>query len=54
MKGENKMGDLIGGIFFLIPIILAAFVLRWVRIIRINSEIQIKQNEEIIDLLKIQ
>lgn len=46
------MGDLLGGIFLLIPILIAAFVLRWVRIIRINSDLQIKQNEEIIELLK--
>ncbi|WP_179966064.1 hypothetical protein [Lysinibacillus antri] len=43
---------MVGLLFPLIPILLAALLLRWVRIIRINSEIQIEQNKEIISLLK--
>ena len=43
---------MIGPLFTLIPILLVALVLRWVRIIRINSEIQIEQNKEIISVLK--
>lgn len=39
-------------LFALIPILLVALLLRWVRIIRVNSEIQIEQNKEIIYLLK--
>lgn len=46
------MGDFIAAIFVLIPIFIAAFALRWVRIMRLNSEKQIQQNEEIIGLLK--
>lgn len=39
-------------LFTLIPLLLFAFLLRWIRILRVNSEIQIKQNEEMISLLK--
>lgn len=46
------MGDFIATIFILIPIFIAAIALRWVRILRLNSEKQIQQNEEIISLLK--
>ncbi|WP_268951296.1 hypothetical protein [Planococcus soli] len=31
---------------------IAAFALRWVRMIRLNSEKQIEQNQEMIALLK--
>ncbi|MDD1503910.1 hypothetical protein PVA17_14275 [Lysinibacillus sp. CNPSo 3705] len=51
----NFSGDavgMVGALFALIPILLVALVLRWVRIIRVNSEIQIEQNKEIISLLK--
>ncbi len=51
----NFSGDttgIIGALFALIPILLVALVLRWVRIIRMNSEIQTEQNKEIISLLK--
>ncbi|MEG0448995.1 MAG: hypothetical protein RR595_03960 [Lysinibacillus sp.] len=46
----NFSGDtvgMVGALFALIPILLVALVLRWVRIIRVNSEIQIEQNKEI-------
>ena len=46
------MGDFIAAFFILIPIFIAAIALRWVRILRLNSEKQIQQNEEIISLLK--
>ena len=46
------MGDFIAAIFILIPIFIVAIALRWVRILRPNSEKQIQQNEEIISLLK--
>jgi len=51
----NFTGDqvaIIGSLFTIIPILLVALLLRWVRIIRVNSEIQIEQNKEIIALLK--
>ena len=43
---------MIGPLIAFIPILLVALVLRWVRIIRINSEVQIEQNKEIISILK--
>jgi len=46
------MGDLLAGVLLLFPVILGALVLRWLRIIRINSEKQVEQNREIIELLK--
>ncbi|CAM5222874.1 YvrJ-like protein OS=Ureibacillus acetophenoni OX=614649 GN=SAMN05877842_12134 PE=4 SV=1 [Ureibacillus acetophenoni] len=51
----NFTGDqvaIIGSLFTIIPILLVALIIRWVRIIRVNSEIQIEQNKEIIALLK--
>lgn len=39
-------------LFTVIPILVVALLLRWVRIIRVNSEIQVEQNKEIITLLK--
>ncbi|MCP1125890.1 hypothetical protein NKR74_21715 [Bacillus sp. 3103sda1] len=38
-------------IFMIAPLALLAFVFRWIRFIYINSEEQIKQNEQIISLL---
>ena len=49
---ESKVGDIIGLLFALIPILLVALVLRWVRIIRINSDLQIEQNREMIAILR--
>ncbi len=46
------MGDIIGTFFMLIPIFIVAFAFRWIRQIRLNSEKQIEQNNEIIALLK--
>ena len=46
------MGDAIAALAILVPIFIAAMALRWVRMIRLNSEKQIQQNEEIITLLK--
>ncbi|HWL23776.1 MAG TPA: hypothetical protein VNR38_08505 [Ureibacillus sp.] len=45
-------GDLMATLLTLIPLLLIVFVIRWIRIIRLNSEIQIQQNKEIISLLK--
>ena len=46
------MGDIIAALALLFPVFIVAMVVRWVRIIRVNSEKQIQQNEEIISLLK--
>ena len=46
------MGDIVGIIFILVLVFIAAIALRWIRIMRINSEKQVEQNEEIIGLLK--
>ncbi|MGI2328295.1 hypothetical protein [Planococcus sp. YIM B11945] len=46
------MGDILAGGVVLFPFLLGALVLRWLRIIRINSEKQVEQNQEIITLLK--
>lgn len=51
----NFSGDavaMIAPLFTLIPILFIALLLIWVRIIRVNSKIQIEQNKEIISLLK--
>ncbi len=42
----------LSGLFTFLPIIILAFLIRWVRLIKVNSDIQVKQNEEIISLLK--
>ncbi|WP_168927314.1 hypothetical protein [Halobacillus salinus] len=34
------------------PIIVVAFLIRWVRLIKINSDKQVEQNERIIELLE--
>lgn len=49
----NMMGGFgfIGIFVSLLPLIILAFVLRWIRIIKINSEIQVEQNKEMINLL---
>ncbi len=44
--------EYVRSVFVFLPIILLALLLRWIRIIRINSEIQIEQNKKIILLLK--
>jgi len=39
-------------IMFGLPLILVALIIRWIRFIKENSDIQIEQNKEIITLLK--
>ena len=39
-------------IVFGLPLILVALIIRWIRFIKENSDIQIEQNKEIITLLK--
>ncbi|WP_186759567.1 hypothetical protein [Planococcus sp. CPCC 101016] len=46
------MGDIIAALALLFPVFIVAMAVRWVRMIRINSEKQIQQNKEIISLLK--
>jgi ribosomal protein L30/L7E len=46
------MGSLFGFLFSLLPLLILAFVLRWIRLLKINSERQVEQNEEIIGLLR--
>ncbi|MEI4801337.1 hypothetical protein ACIGHG_17225 [Bacillus sp. NPDC077411] len=45
------VSSMIGFLFMILPALLLAFVFRWIRIMYINSEEQIKQNEQIISLL---
>ncbi|HDX9577787.1 hypothetical protein M3215_09620 [Bacillus cytotoxicus] len=45
------VGSIIGFLVTIIPILMLCFVFRWIRFIYINSEEQIKQNEQIISLL---
>ncbi|PGZ97995.1 hypothetical protein COE51_12860 [Bacillus pseudomycoides] len=42
---------MIGFLFTILPIFVLIFVFRWIRFIYINSEEQLKQNEQIISLL---
>lgn len=42
----------IGAVFTLIPILVIVFVFRWIRLMYLNSEEQLKQNEKIIRLLE--
>lgn len=44
-------GSIIGFLFTILPIFVLVFVFRWIRFIYLNSEEQIKQNEQIISLL---
>ncbi len=41
----------IGVLFYLAIILLIASIIRWIRMIKINSDIQVRQNEKIIGLL---
>ncbi|WJE52410.1 hypothetical protein QRE66_24725 [Bacillus cereus] len=46
------MVDNVGIFFSLIPVLLIVFVFRWIRLMYLNSEEQLKQNEKIIRLLE--
>jgi len=39
-------------ILYGLPIIIVALLIRWIRFIKENSDIQVEQNKEIISLLK--
>lgn len=44
--------DFFAVLFGFLPLLFLAFIFRWVRQIKINSETQIEQNKEIISLLQ--
>ena len=44
--------DMVGMFLSLIPVLLIVFVFRWIRLMYLNSEEQLKQNEKIIRLLE--
>jgi len=46
------MSDLIPAMITILPLIVLAFVFRWVRQIKINSDFQVEQNNKIITLLE--
>lgn len=52
LKGEEFMEMGIGILLYLLPIILLAFVIRWIREIKINSEEQVRQNLKLIEILE--
>lgn len=55
VSGTNFLGwmvAMIGPLIVFIPILMVAFVLRWVSFIQINSEVQIEQNKEMISILR--
>lgn len=39
-------------ILIILPVLVLAFLIRWVRIIKINSDIQVEQNKRVISLLE--
>ncbi|MEK9197254.1 hypothetical protein ACH0B5_05295 [Ureibacillus sp. 179-F W5.1 NHS] len=46
------MGEFIAAVITVLPIIIVAFLIRWIRIIKVNSDIQVEQNKQIISLLE--
>ncbi|ENQ3080247.1 hypothetical protein ACEOWG_003532 [Bacillus cereus] len=47
----TTLTPVIGFLFTLLPVLMLAFVFRWIRLMYINSEEQLKQNKQIISLL---
>ncbi|WP_134704996.1 hypothetical protein [Ammoniphilus sp. YIM 78166] len=45
-------GIIISLLSMLLPLVIVAFFIRWAWVIKINSDKQVEQNKEIIDLLK--
>ncbi|MBX0358473.1 hypothetical protein [Halobacillus sp. Nhm2S1] len=45
------MDVLVPTLLMFFPIIVLAFLIRWVRLIKNNSDIQVEQNKKIISLL---
>lgn len=52
MKGANIMETIFLSVLYGLPIIIVAFLIRWIRFIKENSDLQVEQNKEIISLLK--
>ncbi|MBU0903586.1 MAG: hypothetical protein KKF57_00205 [Firmicutes bacterium] len=52
MKGASNMETIFLSILYGLPIIIVAFLIRWIRFIKENSDLQVEQNKEIISLLK--
>jgi hypothetical protein len=46
------MNGVIPALITLLPLFILALVLRWVRQIKINSDIQVEQNKQIISILQ--
>lgn len=46
------MGSIIGFLFTIIPFIMFIFIFHWINILKVNSEEQMKHNNEMIKLLK--
>ncbi|MFD2639831.1 hypothetical protein [Piscibacillus salipiscarius] len=48
----EAISQFIGFFFMILPVLIIAFALRWLRLLYKNSEKITKQNEELIQLLK--
>ena len=46
------MFEVVPILFTLLPLVILAFVIRWIRQIKINSDLQVEQNNKIITLLE--
>ncbi|MDI7741071.1 hypothetical protein QMK38_03575 [Lysinibacillus fusiformis] len=46
------MGDFVATILTVLPLIVLAIIIRWIRQIKINSDTQVEQNKQIIKLLQ--
>ena len=51
-KGASMMETIFLSILYGLPIIIVALLIRWIRFIKENSDLQVEQNKEIISLLK--
>ena len=52
MKGASNMETIFVPILYGLPIIIVALLIRWIRFIKENSDLQVEQNKEIISLLR--
>ncbi len=52
MKGADIMATILLSALYGLSIIIVAFLIRWIRFIKENSDLQVEQNKEIISLLK--
>lgn len=52
MKGASNMETIFLPIIYGLPIIIVALLIRWIRFIKENSDLQVEQNKEIISLLR--